>query len=205
MVLILSYAIKVAVSTVLIYLSIGIADRGNYRNKLSTAFFTAVVLSFAGGAYFLFLFGLVGWLYFLINWYSIGFFRSFLCVIVYALLFIMLNIFLAVALIGGGAAYSAAREKTNFSCEKADIKGSIEKMKESLTGVLKKKTASSGEKYSTGDGRPRGKNVKIVLTNGRTLQGIIIKEEEKAYLVEIADGQAEVMIRKDAIYRIEDM
>ncbi|MEA3490218.1 MAG: hypothetical protein U9R44_07800 [Candidatus Omnitrophota bacterium] len=218
---ILSYAIKIIFSTFLIYFSIRIVEPGNYRNKISNALITAVILSVAGGMPFLFLFGLIVWVYILINYYSVGFFKSFLCAAVYAVLFILLNIFLATALLGGSFAYTkmtdakfiprvTSRERT------AGAKGSViymisDKVRscirgagEKLPGIFGKKTPKVEVTEPGKEEAPAKKIVKLILRNGGSITGSVSLEGEKGYMLDIANG-AEVLVRKEEVVRIEEL
>jgi len=216
--LILSYAIKITVSTLLIYLSIRIVEPGNYRNKLSNALATAIILSFAGSMPIFFFFGLVAWIYILINYYSIGFFKSFLCVVVYAVLFILMNIGLTAMLLTGGAVYSSVnRPRATESREQSDpISGIMNTVRNKL-GLEAENTrekparapvralAPSEKPAAAPDTSPARKKVKIYLSNGGTISGSIKMSGEKGYILDIADGGSEVLIRKEDVTRIQEL
>jgi type IV secretory pathway VirB6-like protein len=201
--IILSYAIRIAVSTVFIYLSIQIVDRGNYRNKISNALITAVILSFAGMMPFVFLFGVIAWVYILINWYSIGFFRSFLCVVVYVIMYICLNIALAMAFVGGAIVvgnFQPSRVEDTQAGTAVAEGGGFSKW---LAGISKKTSVSGRGSTSTRAGST--KKQRFMLMNGRSIEGSILMEGRKAYLLDVANGRSEVVIRKDTIDWVEDV
>jgi energy-coupling factor transporter transmembrane protein EcfT len=201
---VLSYAIKIGVSTVIIWLSIAAVDKGNYRNNLKNAFITAAVLSILGYTPFAWIFGLVVWVFILINWYSIGFFKSFLCVIVYAIISFFLNLFLIVALVGGAFTVSKMADTSMYAKKwtemrqvfRASVLMKLPKFLRDMLGIKEESTAA-----------PNGvavKKVHLHLKNGRSLLVTILMEGEKGILVDIADGRSEVVIRKDTIDRIEE-
>lgn len=221
MYLVFSYTIKIIVSTFLIYLSIRLVDPGNYRNKLSNAFVTAVILSFAGSMPFIFFFGLIVWVYILINYYSIGFFKSFLCVFVYAVLFILLNLFLATALVSGTFLQAklsgmdlmprmSDRGHAGFGEKIKDrVESTLSQVKRRLPSSLRKKEIKGAVKEDTKEVDKEGtsprKEVKVIFRNGGTITGSIVMEGERGYILNIADGTAEVLIRKEDIVCIEDL
>ncbi|MDP8298796.1 MAG: hypothetical protein P9L88_02700 [Candidatus Tantalella remota] len=201
--IILGYAIRIVVSTVFIYLSIKIVDNGNYRNKISNALITAVILSFAGMMPFIFLFGIIAWVYILINWYSIGFFRSFLCVFVYVILHIALNILLAMVFVGGAVVIGGAGTEAVKSVEvgTSASEGSLARW---LPWLSKKTSVSADSIAKTRSGSGRKKQ-RFILMNGRSIEGVVLMEGRKAYLLDVADGRSEVVIRKDTIDWAEDV
>lgn len=206
------YAVRILVSTGLIYTSIAIVDRGNYRNKLSTAFYTAVFLSIAFQVPLFYWLGLVAWVYMLINWYSIGFFRSFLCAVVYAALFLLLNIILAGLLLGGAGLLSGGGFSDNRSGERTDSPNPAEAVHRSVADALKnipqvlqKKSQALNQDQQKKEPMPQGRQVMVVLTNGRSIKGTILSEGADEYILDIANGGAEVVLRKDSVYRIEDI
>jgi hypothetical protein len=201
---ILSYAIKIGVSTAIIWLSIAAVDRGNYRNNFKNALITAVILSILGYTPFAWLLGLVAWVFILINWYSIGFFKSFLCVVVYAIIFFFLNLFLVVALVGGAFTVSKMTDMEMYAKKWTEVRQGfktavLRKMPKFLRDMLGIKE----EDAATTNG-VTAKKVRLHLKNGRALVVTILMEGEKGILVDIADGRSEVVIRKDTIGRIED-
>jgi hypothetical protein len=207
------YAIRILVSTGLIYLSIAIVDRGNYRNKLSTAFFTAVFLGFAFQVPLFYWLGLVAWVYLLINWYSIGFFRSFLCAVVYAVLFMLLNIVLAGLIVGTAGIMAGQSYIAKEAVERVQRPTSSQSAHSTVSGALKslpqkikaKSHAITSQVSSNSADAPDGRQVNVILTNGRTIKGIILQEGADEYVLDIAGGGAEVVIRKDSVYRLEDI
>ncbi len=200
---ILSYAINIAIGTLLIYLSIQIIDRGNYRNTLTNAFVTAIILSLAGGMPFLFLFGLVIWVLILINWYSIGFFKSFLCVFVYAVLYFFLNVFLVTALISGGLVYAKMTDPGLYSDYWDRVRYKWRTFAMNLPEPVRK-TLGIVPKPDIESDMPMGKKVIIVFKNGRSIKARILMEGMKGFLLDIANGRSEVVIRKDAISYIKE-
>ena len=200
--LILSYVIKIAVSTVLIYLTINIVERGNYRNTLQNALITAIILSLVSNLTIVFIVGLVIWIYILINWYSIGFFKSFLCVVVYAILVILLNIVLATFLLGGSLAYTKINDPERFDRIYRQFQRSFRSVAQKLPDTVQRKMGLK-EQPSTTAQKPRREEVTIVFKNGRSITGRILMEGKTGYLVDIADGRSEVAIRKDLIDHIE--
>ena len=200
---ILSYAIKICVSTGIIWLSIAIIDRGNYRNNLKNAFITALILSLVGNTPFIFFFGLIVWVFILINWYSIGFFKSFLCVVVYAVIFFLLNLVLAAALVGGAFTISKMVDTEMYAEKWTEVQRGFKTVLMKLPGPLRKILGIEEEPASIAAAKASAKKVRLYLKNGRELLVTILMEGKKGLLVDIADGRSEVVIRKDTIDRIE--
>jgi hypothetical protein len=200
---ILSYAIKVCVSTGIIWVSIAVVDRGNYRNNLKNAFITALILSLAGNTPFIFFFGLIVWVFLLVNWYSIGFFKSFLCVVVYAVIFFFLNLILAAALVGGAFTISKMVDTEIYAEKWAEVQGGFKTVLMKLPEPLRKMLGIKAEPVSITSAKASAKKVRLHLKNGRELLVTILMEGKKGLLVDIADGRSEVVIRKDTIERIE--
>jgi hypothetical protein len=203
---ILSYAIRIIVSTFIIWLSIHIVDRGNYRNKLKNAFLTAIILSFAGATPFVFLFGLIIWVFILINWYSIGFFKSFLCVVVYAVIFFFLNLLLVTALVGGAFTYTKMADTSMYAEKWEDFKMGIMKILMKLPKSFRDELGI--DEKAIKERVPAmlpGKRARLFLTNGRTITVRILMEGRKGILVDIADGRSEVVIRRDEIEHIDEI
>lgn len=202
----LSYALEIALSAFLIYLTIALLDRGNYRNNPVNAIITAVILSFAGKMSFIFFFfGLIVWVYILINWYSIGFFKSFLCAFVYTVLNFLITLLVAFFIFGAGAVrHNAVLKKVvpviqeKYGKTYAEKKERIEKYIEEKGKALKKKKLAAKIALS---GKPK---VTIVFKNGRSISCRILEEDENGYLINIADGESQALIRKDLVDHIED-
>jgi hypothetical protein len=199
----LSYAIKVCVSAGIIWLSITIVDKGNYRNKIKNAFITALILTILGYTPFAWIFGLVVWVFILINWYSIGFFKSFLCVIVYMLIFFLLNMVLAAALVGGAFTVAKMADTSMYKEKLTETREGFRTVLMKLPASLRKILGIKGETGSPEEGISAEK-VRIRLKNGRELLVTVLMEGKKGLLVDIANGRSEVVIRKDTIERIEE-
>ncbi|MGB2662122.1 MAG: hypothetical protein WBD04_07040 [Candidatus Omnitrophota bacterium] len=198
---VLSYAIKVCVSAGIIWLSIAIVDRGNYRNKLKNAFIAALILTILGYTPFAWIFGLVVWVFILVNWYSIGFFKSFLCVVVYAIIFFLLNIVLAAALVGGAFTVAKMADTSMYKERWTETREGFRTVLMKLPASLRKILGIKGGAGPMEEGIP-AKKVRIHLKNGRELLVTILMEGKKGLLVDIANGRSEVVIRKDTIERI---
>ena len=202
---ILAYAIKIGVSTAIIWLSIAFVDRGNYRNNLKNAFITAIVLTILGYTPFAWIFGLIVWVFILINWYSIGFFKSFLCVVVYGVIFFLLNLFLAMALVGGTFTVAKMTDTKMYAEKWSETRQSFRtSVLLRLPKFLRDMLGIEGESAPGTINGIRAKKVRLRLKNGRSLLVTVLMEGEKGILVDIAEGRSEVVIRKDEIDHIED-
>jgi hypothetical protein len=204
MLAVLGYAIKIAISTFIIYFSIKIAARENYRNTLQNAFITAVILSIAGGAPFVFFFGLIIWVFILINWYSIGFFRSFLITFVYAAIGFLLQIILVAGLVSGGFVVAKMTDTGLYAEQWEKTKDHFWNLIEFLPEDLRKRIGLVRARAAAIE-LPDAKKVRIVFKNGRSINAVVLMEGRKGYLVDIADGRSEVVLRKDQIERIEEL
>ena len=202
---ILAYAIKIGVSTAIIWLSIAFVDRGNYRNNLKNAFITAIVLTILGYTPFAWIFGLIVWVFILINWYSIGFFKSFLCVVVYGVIFFLLNLFLAMALVGGAFTVAKMTDTKMYAEKWSETRQSFRtSVLLKLPKFLRDMLGIEGESAPGTINGIMAKKVRLRLKNGRSLLVTVLMEGEKGILVDIAEGRSEVVIRKDEIDHIED-
>ena len=195
---IFTYAIKIAISTVIIWASIAIVDRGSYRNSLKNALITAAILTIMGYTPFVWLFGLVIWVLILINWYSIGFFKSFLCVLVYGVLFFLLNLLLTAALLGGAFVVTKMTDTTLYAREWQRVQSKLPASVLEKLG-LSRKAEINGKEISY------RKNIRIYLKNGNILDARILLEGRRGILVDIADGKSEIVIRKDIIDHIDEL
>lgn len=204
MLTVLAYAIKIAISTFLIYFSIKLVEGYNYRNNLATAFVTALILSVAGGG-FIFLFGLIIWVFILINWYNIGFFKSFLICFVYGIISFLLQIFLVAGLVSGGFVITKMTDGRMYEEFWDGFKDRFKVVARYLPDSLREKLGFSEPDISDSDIAMEVKKVRIVFNNGRSIEATILMEGRKGYLVDIADGRSEVVLRKDGIARIEDL
>ena len=200
---IFSYIVNMAVSTLLVYLSIKIIDRTNYKNNLQNAFVTAVILSVAAGIPIFFFFSLFIWVYILINWYSIGLIRSFVCAFVYTALFFLLNVILALTMIGGSLPYSYRSDIKKMAKPLKRVGKSFEKMDihmpEWVLDLFNFEKRKQTEEQVVKDDDA----VAVVLVNGNMIKGRILEESEEGYVVDIAGGKAEVFLRRDEVDHIE--
>ncbi|MBD3427151.1 MAG: hypothetical protein GF409_07990 [Candidatus Omnitrophica bacterium] len=204
MLTVLAYAIKIAISTFLIYFSIKIVEGYNYRNNLATAFLTALILSVIGGG-FLFLFGLMIWVFILINWYNIGFFRSFLICFVYGVISFLLQILLVAGLVSGGFVVTRMTDPAVYQEHWEKMKLRITSLVEYLPSPVREKLGWADKPAGGTDLVPEPKKVRIIFNNGRSIEATILMEGQKGYLVDIAEGRSEVVLRKDGIKRIEEL
>lgn len=202
---IVSYAVKIIVSTFIIWASIEVVDRDNYRNNLKNALIAAVILSFAGAMPLLFFFGLLVWVVVLINYYSVGFFKSFLCVIVYGVIFFLLNLLLIALLIGSSVAYTkVVYMKKTFTRRWEQVVDKASSFFNFPQPVLDK-LGVRGEVKINGKMIAFKKDIRIYLKNGRILDARIIMEGQKGLLIDIAEGKSEIVIRKDSVDHIEEI
>jgi hypothetical protein len=204
MLAVLGYAIKIAISTFIIYLSIKVVAGYNYRNNLQNALITAVILSLAGGAPFVFFFGLIIWVFIFINWYNIGFFKSFLITFVYAIIGFLLQIILVAGLMSGGFVVAKMTDTSLYAEQWEKTKDHFWNLVEFLPEDLRKRIGLVRETRLVEIELPGAKKVKIVFRNGRSINAVILMEGRKGYLVDIADGKSEVVLRKDQIEKIEE-
>ncbi|MFQ5951828.1 MAG: hypothetical protein ACE5JK_00260 [Candidatus Omnitrophota bacterium] len=203
---ILGFAIKVVVSTFIIWLSIAIVDRGNYRNSIRNALVTAVILNFAGLMPFFLLFGLVIWVFILINWYSIGFFKSFLCVFVYGAIYFFLNLFIATALVSGTFVVEKMTDVSMYARKWKEIRQNASAFFTRFPEYLPFRGKYARTQTFEVDGKEFlfRKNMRFYLKNGNVIEARILMEGKRGLLIDIAEGRSEVVIRKDSIDRIEE-
>jgi hypothetical protein len=204
MLTVLAYSIKIVISTFLIYFSIKIVEGDNYKNNLATAFITALILGVAGGG-LVFLFGLIIWVFILINWYNIGFLKAFLISFVYGIISFLLQIFLVAGLISGGFVVTKMADTKVYHEHWDNLKQRFRTFARHLPDPIREKLGFLKRDVGDAEIFPDVKKVRIVFNNGRSIEATILMEGRKGYLVDIADGKSEVVLRKDGILRIEDL
>ncbi|MFH1877663.1 MAG: hypothetical protein ABH883_02540 [Candidatus Omnitrophota bacterium] len=198
-----AYIIKILFSTGAVYLLIRAANPLTYRNTLTNAFTAAVIFSFAGAFPFVFLAAMVIWGFALVNWYGVGRGRAVLCAAVYAFLFFVLNVFIAAALFGSNFVYSEAIDISALARGTEPFRKSIYLYMRSLPEPVREKLGIAPEPENETRPDPFSNDVKIFFKNGRNVYGRILMEGEKGYLVDIANGKSEVVIRKDDVERLK--
>jgi hypothetical protein len=165
---------------------------------------TALILSIAGGG-FVFFFGLIIWVFILINWYNIGFFKSFLICFVYGIISFLLQIFLVAGLVSGGFVITKMTDGKMYEEFWDNFRDRIKVVARYLPDSVREKLGFSEPDITDSDIAMEAKKVRIVFNNGRSIEATILMEGRKGYLVDIADGKSEVVLRKDGILRIEDL
>jgi hypothetical protein len=205
---ILSLLIKIAVSTAVMYFSIEIADRGNYRNTFGNALMFTLALIATQFVPFLYFAGLIIWVYILINWYSVGFFRSFLCVLVYFIIMLLLRILLSVTLLAGAFTVSrmADLETTRKQWRefRDDVSGTVTDIYRGVmryTG-MEKPPAEVPEQAAPASSEKDEPTV-VRLKSGRRLRGRVIMSNEDVVLLETDDRTAEMLIPRTMIESID--
>lgn len=203
--MIIEYSIKVLTSTALVYLSVFFVSRGNYRNTLAPTFLTAVIFSTFSYVPLFFLFGLLMWVYVLINWYNIGFMRSFLCAFLYGALFLVVNVLLGTTLISASFINIKAINSGIAGKIREDAGKAYEYITVTLPDEVREKVSLQKKNISH---IPREMHLLpqeylFVLKNGNEIECSVISEREDSYVVDIAEGNSEIIIRKDIVERIE--
>lgn len=204
---ILSLLIKIAVSTAVMYFSIEIADRGNYRNTPGNALMFTLALIVAQFVPFLYFTGLIIWVYILINWYSVGFFRSFLCVLVYFILMLLLRILLSITLLSGAFTISRMADLETTREQWREFREEFSEVVEDMySGVMyyagMKKTGGEAARSEPAPAVKAGVTV-ISLKSGRRLRGKIIMSNEDGVYLETDDRTAEMLIPRTMIESID--
>ncbi|MBD3295853.1 MAG: hypothetical protein GF392_00610 [Candidatus Omnitrophica bacterium] len=204
---ILSLLIKIAVSTAVMYFSIGIADRGNYRNTPGNALMFTLALITAQFVPFLYFAGLIIWVYILINWYSVGFFRSFLCVMVYFVLMLLLRILLSITLLSGAFTISRMTDLETTREQWREFRQEVSATVEDLyRGVMYytglRKTGGEAAEPEPASAGKTGVTV-IRLKSGRRLRGRVIMSNQDGVFLEIEGGTAEILIPRTMIESID--
>ena len=135
----------------------------------------------------------------------IAFFKSFLCVVVYGVIFFLLNLFLAMALVGGAFTVAKMTDTKMYAEKWSETRQSFRtSVLLKLPKFLRDMLGIEGESAPGTINGIMAKKVRLRLKNGRSLLVTVLMEGEKGILVDIAEGRSEVVIRKDEIDHIED-
>ncbi len=194
--------IKFFVSMIVVYIATLMADFGNHKNTFRNAFLTAVLLSLSDKIPLMIYMGLGLWLYFLINQYSISFFRSVFCVLIYYYFVVFLKLALAASLIAGPFLISFFSDPGRvFVPVKQGIKFDMGKYVRQIPQGIKSIFGFSGENELSDGAGPK---ITVRLKNGRSFKGILLRETAEAYYFDVADGRSEVVVRRDDIRDITE-
>ena len=197
------YALKVLTGAVVIYLLLYGVSKGNHRNTPLNALIAAGILGLSGEIPVLFGFLLIIWVYLLINWYSIGLIKSFVCAAVYASIFILLSVFSAAVVPGSSSFYSKYIDMNTVTGWREELYRDLSEKAGNIPAYMRDKL-SCVRRSIPGKGKTLpGVKARVVFTNSRVINARILKETAEGYFMDIADGKAEVFVGKDAIEYIE--
>lgn len=206
MMIFISYLLKISIGTILIFLTVRIVDRGNSRNTSLGAFITALVLTLSGAYPAAFGVALLIWCIVLMGVYQIDLPRSALCVLIYGLFHVLISAVAAMFLYGAELSYVNIRYMDFLAPETGELKRGaafvLDKMPRDMLKKLGMEDMDVPVMNTAGESRPF---YRFNLNNGRSINGVILMEGEKGYLVDIAKGRSEVVVRKDQLVSIQEI
>jgi len=205
--MLLPYLVKIAVCTLIIYPIIFIMDTKKRKNQLVTALLIAVVMTGAGINPFLFFLALAAFIVVLIKFYGAKPFKSVLIGIFFAVLFFLIHLILSVGLVDGKLEFSRIDMKQIMSNQMIEARRSIRDASINFPAPIRNWIGIiDGEMVdSIGGAVPVMKEYRIIMTRDRRIDAMILVEGTKGYLVDIANGKSEVVVRKDDVIRIEPL